>query len=88
MDKNKGGFKKVAEHPETEKKFKEFKLPFWKEILSLSEEAAFQFSSWKTLGWDFAITEKGLKIIEANVAYSPPNIFGRMDKIAKTLLNE
>jgi hypothetical protein len=88
LDKKKGGFKKVNEHPETGKNFKEFKLPFWKEIVSLSKEAALQFLTWRTLGWDFAITEKGLKILEANIGYSPPNIFGEMDKFIKTLIDD
>jgi hypothetical protein len=86
MDKNKGGFKKVTEHPETDKNFREFKLPFWKKILSLSKEAALEFLPLRTLGWDFAITEKGVKILEGNIRYSPPNIFGGMDNIIKNLL--
>lgn len=88
IDKSNGGFKKVTKHPESGKNFKEFKLPFWNEILSLSNEAALNFLPWRTLGWDFAITEDGVKIIEANVGYSPPNIFGEMDKILETLLND
>lgn len=88
MDIDKGGFKKITEHPETGKNFKEFKLPFWKDILSFSKKAALEFLPWRTLGWDFAITEKGVKILEANIGYSAPNLFGEMDKIIKTLLDD
>jgi hypothetical protein len=40
----------------------------------------------RTLGWDFAITEKDLKMIKTNVADSAPNISGKMDKIVGLLL--
>jgi len=88
FDKTAGGFKKIAEHPETGIDFKEFKLPFWNEILTLSKETALKFLPLRTLGWDFAITEKGIKIIETNVEYAAPNVFGEMDKILKTLLDD
>lgn len=87
LDKCYGGFKKVYEHPESGKNFRDFKLPLWNEILSLSNEAALNFLPWRTLGWDFAITEEGVKILEANIGYSAPNIFGEIDKILKALQN-
>jgi len=88
LDKKDGGFKKVFKHPETGIDLKEFKLPFWSDLLSLSKEAAIKFLPLRTLGWDFAITDKGVKIIETNVGYAAPNIFGDIDKIVKTLLDD
>ena len=87
-DKKRGGFKKVTEHSETGQNLKEFKLPLWEEVLSLAEEAAVKFLPLRTLGWDIAITEKGLKILETNnYPYTPPNLFEPMDKFIDTLLD-
>jgi hypothetical protein len=87
IDKKKGGFKKLAVHPDTGQKFEEFKIPLWEEVLALAEEAAFKFLPLRTLGWDIAITENGLKILEANSPYTPPNFFRPMDKFIKILLD-
>lgn len=87
IDKKKGGFKKVPEHTETGQNFKEITMPFWEEVLALAEEAALKFLPLRTLGWDIAITEKGLKILETNNPYTPPNFFKPMDKFIKTLLD-
>jgi hypothetical protein len=87
INKTKGGFKKVNEHPETGRKFEEFKIPFWEEVLALVQEAALKFLPLRTLGWDIAVTEKGLKILETNNPYTPPNFFQPIDKFIKTLLD-
>jgi hypothetical protein len=62
----------TSEHPETGLKFAGFRLPLWKEVLSLSEEAAYKFLPLRTVGWDLAITEKDVKLIEANAYYGIP----------------
>ena len=80
IDKKLGGFKKITKHPGTGKNLTRFNIPFWKEILSITEKAAFEFLPLSTLGWDFAITEKGPKILEANVGYTPPNYFKSIEK--------
>ena len=87
FDQKRGGFKKLTEHPETGVNFKEFRLPFWEEIISLSREAAFKFLPLRTLGWDIAITEKGVIILEINTLYYPPNYFEQMDIFVKNLLS-
>lgn len=86
-DRDKGGFRKITEHPETGSSFKEFKLPYWEEVISLSKEAALKFLPLRTLGWDFAITENGVVILEINTLYYPPNCFEEMDKFVKNLLS-
>ena len=89
IDKNKGGFKKISEHPETGIKFNEFYLPLWDEILSLAKEAALKFLPLRSCGWDIAITDKGLKILETNAQpYAPPNLFQSMDEFIKILLSD
>ena len=87
FDQKRGGFKKITEHPETGINFKEFKLPFWEEIISLSKKAALKFLPLRTLGWDIAITEKGVIILEINTLYYPPNYFEQMDIFVKNLLS-
>jgi hypothetical protein len=72
LNRAEGGFKMTSEHPETGLKFAGFRLPLWKEVLSLSEEAAYKFLPLRTVGWDLAITEKDVKLIEANAYYGIP----------------
>jgi hypothetical protein len=86
LDTKKGGFKKIASHPETGRNFNEFKLPFWGEILTLTEKGAKHFLPMRTLGWDIAITEKGVVILEINTNYAPPNYFGKNDKFMKAFV--
>lgn len=86
FDLKKGGFKKVTEHPETDLKFNEFKLPFWDEVIAISKKAALNFLPMRTLGWDFALTEKGPILLETNTSYYPPNYFSQMDEFKKILL--
>lgn len=86
-DKKNGGFNKVTEHSGTDRNLREYKLPLWEDLLLLAEEAAFKFLPLRTLGWDITITEKGLKILEANSPYTPPNLFEAMDEFTKILLN-
>ena len=88
-DNKKGGFNKVTTHSETGQNLNEFKLPLWKEILALAEEAAINFLPIRTLGWDISITEKGLKILEANThPYTPPNLFEPKEKFMKSLIDD
>ena len=87
LNRNKGGFERITKHPETGKSFKGFRIPNWEDILLLAEKAATTFLPLRTLGWDFAVTENGVKILEANAFYGPPNYFQPMDKFVKTLLD-
>ena len=75
FDRKNGGVKKITKHPETGRDFTQCKIPIWKEILSLTEKAALEFLPLRTLGWDFAITDKGIKLLEVNIAYTSPNFF-------------
>lgn len=86
INKKKGGYIKVTQHPETGVNFKGFKIPLWDEVISLSEEVANKFLPLRSVGWDFVITETGVKLLEANAPYGPPNYFRPMDKFIKTLI--
>ena len=52
--------------PMTNKKIKGFKIPSWDKIVELCNEIAFVVKDSKLIGWDFAITEDGIDLIEGN----------------------
>jgi len=54
--------------PATGKKIKGFKIPRWKEILKICEAAAQEVDGVNLIGWDLAITTKGIVLIEGNPA--------------------
>lgn len=54
--------------PSTGKKIKGFKIPKWKEIMDICQKASQEVEGCNFIGWDFAITEKGVDLIEGNVA--------------------
>ena len=53
-------------HPETGLLFRDYPLPYFKEIVSLVESAASITPGLRIIGWDVAITDKGPVLIEAN----------------------
>jgi hypothetical protein len=59
------GGKAVFEHPDSGVKFKDFKVPFFKEACELVKQGV-QVIPDRFIGWDVAITPKGPTIIEAN----------------------
>ena len=58
-------------HPETGIEFEKVTIPRWKEIVSLSKDAAIKFFPLKTIGWDVAVCDEGLFLLEANWHYDP-----------------
>jgi hypothetical protein len=61
-----GKGEKFFNHPNSNQPFKGFKVPFWSEILLLSEKIQRHFPYFKLLGPDIAITPEGPVIIEIN----------------------
>lgn len=55
-----------SEHPDTGIPFKGFVIPYWKDVLALSEQMQRNFFYFKMLGPDIAITPDGPIIIEIN----------------------
>ena len=53
-------------HPNTGEKFDGFKIPFWREVLELSENIQRHFPYYNLLGPDIAITPDGPIVIEIN----------------------
>ena len=66
-----GGLRRIEKHPETGAFFQGTPVPFWKEILDLARLAAEAFRELLTVGWDIAVTEQGLKVLEGNSHYDP-----------------
>ena len=53
-------------HPDSGLRFKGFVIPRWDEILDMARELAQKFSTVPYIGWDFALTDGGWCVIEAN----------------------
>lgn len=52
--------------PMTNKKIKGFHIPHWAQIVELCNQIAFVVEESKLIGWDFAVTENGIDLIEGN----------------------
>lgn len=59
-------------HPNSNLDIKGFRIPRWNELLEFSESAAKSAQGITVIGWDFALTDKGWDVIEANTF---PSIF-------------
>lgn len=53
-------------HPINNKPLIGFKIPYWKESLSLVNKTALKYQVNKSIGWDIAITDNGPLLIEGN----------------------
>ena len=53
-------------HPNTKIKFKGFEIPHWTELVSIAKELAMNLDNVGHVGWDFAYTDKGWMMMEAN----------------------
>jgi hypothetical protein len=54
-------------HPDTLFAFRDNKIPQWDELISLAKKGASAFPMMHFIAWDFAFTDKGLVIVEANI---------------------
>lgn len=82
------GIRIVHEHPTTGILFDSFQIPLWDEVFSLVQELAVKFLPIRQIGWDIAITPKGVKVIEGNKWADPPNQHRGLDRIVATLSTE
>lgn len=58
--------KSFIRHPDTGMVIPGFEIPYWKEIVTLTEEAATLIPGVSLVGWDIAVTPDGPTIIEVN----------------------
>lgn len=56
----------VTHHPVTGVAIKGFEVPLWIEALNTVKKAALAFPQNKSIGWDVAITQSGIDLIEGN----------------------
>jgi hypothetical protein len=62
-------FANFENRPDTGATFREMIVPLWAEVRSTVTKAALVFSDLRTVGWDVAVTDKGVSILEANWAW-------------------
>lgn len=53
-------------HPISHVKIDGFEIPYWDEILSMTQQAALVHPENRSIGWDVVVTEKGPGLIEGN----------------------
>jgi len=73
------------EHPDTGVRIDGFRIPRWKETVSLAEETAVKFLPIRFVGWDVAITPNGSFIVEGNMWSDPANLIRIMDEVLASI---
>ena len=53
-------------HPNTNIRFQGFQIPEWEKLCNLAKKLALEFDTLRYIGWDFAYSDKGWCVIEAN----------------------
>ncbi len=61
------GRKSISCHPGTGKPLKGFKLPLWDQACDLVRQATLSFLPIRTVGWDVALTDNGVRLLEGNI---------------------
>lgn len=56
-------------HPDTGRRIRGFVFPFWPEVIRLALQAQNSLPGLKTTGWDIAVTDEGVLLVEANCYY-------------------
>jgi hypothetical protein len=73
-------------HPESGFEMKDFKLPYWQDMLKTVSRASSAFGDLTTIGWDVALTENGPCLIEGNWRYDCALLQLAFDKGIKPVL--
>lgn len=63
------GLEKFYSHPDTGFVFKGHGINNWKQVLEEISSIASMFSGYGAIGWDFAISQTGVQLIEMNIGY-------------------
>lgn len=63
------GLEKFYSHPDTGFVFKGHGINNWKQVLEEITSIASMFSGYGAIGWDFAISQTGVQLIEMNIGY-------------------
>lgn len=60
------GQRQVTEHPQSQRSFSNWHMPYWQEAREIVRQAAGLFPGLPTQAWDFAISSTGPKLLELN----------------------
>ena len=73
-------------HPDTNVQIKKSRIPKWNECLKFADEVSHVVPNLKWIGWDFALTDKGWVLVEANQSPSFVGIQMCTDKGIRPLI--
>ena len=62
---------RVSQHPDTGVAFSGKAIPLWSKIVEIAIHAAQSFKELRTVGWDIAVTNSGIFVLEGNWHYDP-----------------
>ena len=79
------GRRLISHHPVTHRELTGFPIPCWSEACDLVRRAADTFLPVRSVGWDVAVTDEGVKTIEGNIWWDRRDYAG--DYMA-TVLND
>jgi hypothetical protein len=68
------GVATVDRHPDSGAEFTGFRIPMWTEVVALAIKAHEAFPSLHFIGWDIAILQQGLVLIEGNAPFSADSV--------------
>jgi hypothetical protein len=82
----------VTTVPGTDRPLVGYRLPLWPQVKKLALDAANAFPWARAIGWDIAIAERGVVLVEGNERWSPsllqvPAPHGLMDGELEALYN-
>lgn len=66
----------ITHHPVTQRELTGFPLPCWSEACELVRRAAYAFLPVRAVGWDVAVTDEGVKLVEGNIWWDRRNYAG------------
>jgi hypothetical protein len=82
------GTERIEIHSDTGKKFEGFEIPEYKKVVEIAKDAAIKFMPIRTIGWDIAVADNGVFIIEGNMFYDTPIHKNDADRIITKLRSE
>jgi len=77
--------KRLREHPETGRRFEDFKVPCWSDACDIVLHGSKLLAPSRSLGWDIAITPRGPVVVEINTWWGPPNYHPNVDELLEAL---
>ena len=70
------GNQAISHHPVTHRELIGFPIPCWREACDLARRVAYAFLPVRSVGWDVAVTDDGVRILEGNIWWDRRNYAG------------